>query len=208
MKKKLLACSLLVIGLSTAAYGTVAYFTHEDTATNVITAGDIQIALQEWTVPEEGGEPVPFEDVIDVLPGAEVSKIVEVKNIGGQTAYIRVAVDKEIRLAAGVEGTPDTGLIACDLNTEYWTEKDGWYYYNAPLNAGDTTEPLFTTVTFEKNMSNLYQNSSAVIRVTAQATQTAHNGDTAIEAAGWPDAASCSTICPSRSTELRMKATP
>ena len=45
MKKKLLACSLLVIGLSTAAYGTVAYFTHEDTATNVITAGDIQIAL-------------------------------------------------------------------------------------------------------------------------------------------------------------------
>lgn len=69
MKKKLLACSLLVIGLSTAAYGTVAYFTHEDTATNVITAGDIQIALQEWTVPEEGGEPVPFEDVIDVLPG-------------------------------------------------------------------------------------------------------------------------------------------
>ena len=188
MKKKLLACSLLVIGLSTAAYGTVAYFTHEDTATNVITAGDIQIALQEWTVPEEGGEPVPFEDVIDVLPGAEVSKIVEVKNIGGQTAYIRVAVDKEIRLAAGVEGTPDTGLIACDLNTEYWTEKDGWYYYNAPLNAGDTTEPLFTTVTFEKNMSNLYQNSSAVIRVTAQASQTAHNGDTAIEAAGWPDA--------------------
>ena len=177
MKKKLLACSLLVIGLSTAAYGTVAYFTHEDTATNVITAGDIQIALQEWTVPEEGGEPVPFEDVIDVLPGAEVSKIVEVKNIGGQTAYIRVAVDKEIRLAAGVEG-----------NTEYWTEKDGWYYYNAPLNAGDTTEPLFTTVTFEKSMSNLYQNSSAVIRVTAQATQTAHNGDAAIEAAGWPDA--------------------
>ena len=98
MKKKLLACSLLVIGLSTAAYGTVAYFTHEDTATNVITAGDIQIALQEWTVPEEGGEPVPFEDEIDVLPGAKVSKIVEVKNIGGQTAYIRVAVDKEIRL--------------------------------------------------------------------------------------------------------------
>ena len=117
-----------------------------------------------------------------------MSKIVEVKNIGGQTAYIRVAVDKEIRLAAGVEGTPDTGLIAYDLNTEYWTDKDGWYYYNAPLNAGDTTEPLFTTVTFEKSMSNLYQNSSAVIRVTAQATQTAHNGDTAMEAAGWPDA--------------------
>lgn len=106
MKKKLLACSLLVIGLSTAAYGTVAYFTHEDTATNVITAGDIQIALQEWTVPEEGGEPVPFEDEIDVLPGAEVSKIVEVKNIGGQTAYIRVAVDKEIRLAAASRVRP------------------------------------------------------------------------------------------------------
>ena len=179
MKKKLLACSLLVIGLSTAAYGTVAYFTHEDTATNVITAGDIQIALQEWTVPEEGGEPVPFEDVIDVLPGAEVSKIVEVKNIGGQTAYIRVAVDKEIRLAAGVEGTPDTGLIAYDLNTEYWTEKDGWYYYNAPLNAGDTTEPLFTTVTFEKSMSNLYQNSSAVILRVVCGTDGAGHADRA-----------------------------
>lgn len=98
MKKKLLAAALAAACLSLAAYGSIAYFTAEDTAANVITAGNVRIALRESAVPEGGGDPVPFADVIGVMPGAEVSKIVEVENTGDKDAYVRIRLDKELTL--------------------------------------------------------------------------------------------------------------
>lgn len=188
MKYKVLICTCIAICLSIAAYGTAAYFTHEDTVTNVIAAGNVKIRLQEWRIPEDGGEPVPFADAIDVMPGTEVSKIVSVRNVGRQEAWIRIFVDKSIVLAQGVDGDADTSLITVDLNRAYWTEKDGCYYYNQPLAPGETTEPLFTKVAFSGEMGNMYQHSKALITVKAQATQVIHNGTTVLEAAGWPDA--------------------
>lgn len=188
MKRKLLAAALAVSCLSLAAYRTVAYFTAEDTVTNVITAGNVRIELQETAIPEDGGAPVPFEDVIGVMPGAEVSKIVEVKNTGDKTAYIRIRLEKEVTLAEGAAGETDPGLIGLNIDTESWTEKDGYFYYNEPLAAGQTTKPLFTAVSFSKEMSDLYQNSKAMISVKASAVQTDNNGDSAREATGWPEA--------------------
>lgn len=186
MKKKVFVCAFIAVCLSIVAYGTTAYFSYEDTATNVITAGDVKIKLQEWAIPDTGGDPVPFEDVIDVQPGMAVSKIVEVKNTGHQPAWVRICVDKAISLANGVDGEIDLSLISYDLNTEYWTEQNGYYYYNTILKSGETTKPLFTKVVFSPDMSNLYQNSKAVINVKAQATQVIHNGATVFEATGWP----------------------
>lgn len=185
MKKKLCVIALLVICLATAAYGTSAYFTHEQTATNVITSGSIKVELQEWS--DTGNGLVPFENVEGVLPGTEVSKIVQVKNIGGQAAWIRVSADKAIHLAEGVNGDVDLSLISYDLNTDFWTEKDGFYYYNTILQPNEVTEPLFTKVIFSATMSNIYQNSKAVIEVDAQATQVANNGTSALDAVGWPE---------------------
>lgn len=188
MKKKILVCAVLVICLSVAAYGTTAYLTYVETATNVITAGNIRIALNEWSHPE-GGDRVPFEDVFDVMPGEAVSKIVEIENVGSSDAWIRIKLDKSLNLAEGVTGEVDLDLISYDIDTENWTEKDGYYYYNHILAPGETTAPLFTQVLFSKDMSNLYQNSQALIKVTAQATQVSHNGQTVLEAAGWPSEA-------------------
>ena len=186
MKRKLLAGALMAICLSVAAYGTVAYFTAEDTAQNVITAGNIQISLEETAIPSDGGDPVPFEDVTGVMPGAEVSKIVQVENTGDNTAFVRIRLEKEILLADGVEGEPDADLVTMDINTQHWTEQDGYYYYNEPLAAGETTEPLFTAVSFSKDMGDLYQNSQAAITAYAGATQADNNGESALQAAGWP----------------------
>ena len=185
MKKRIFAFAIVVICLTTVAYGTSAYFTHEQTATNVITSGSVQVELQEWS--DTGNGLVPFEDTDGVMPGMEVSKIVQVKNVGGQAAWIRVSADKTIQLADGVEGEVDLSLISYDLNTEFWTEKDGFYYYNTILHPSEVTEPLFTKVIFSETMSNMYQNSKAVIDVTAQATQVANNGTCASDAAGWPE---------------------
>lgn len=186
MKKRIFALSVVAMCLSILASITLAYFTDVGTARNVITSGSIKVELQEWS--DTGNGLVPFEDIDGVLPGMEISKIVQVKNNGGQSAWVRVSADKSIHLAEGVTGDVDLSLISYDLNTEFWSEKDGFYYYNTILQPNEVTEPLFTKVIFSATMSNMYQNSTAVIDVTAQATQVANNGTSALDAAGWPDA--------------------
>lgn len=186
MKKKLLIGAFLCICLSIVAGGTLAYFTTEDTAHNVITTGGIDIALQEWA-DEQKVTPFPEDGIDGVMPGTSVTKIVEVKNTGSNDAYIRVKVDKNITLAG--EGEPDSDLLELSLNTTDWTVgEDGYYYYNKALAPGEETEPLFTKVTFDGSMNDMYQNSSASVDVTAYAVQVANNGDTALQANGWPDA--------------------
>lgn len=185
MKRKILFLSILAICVATLAAGSLAYFTAEDTAHNVITSGGIDIELLEWA-DEERKEEFQSTGVTGVMPGAEITKIVEVKNIGGNEAWIRVKAVKDITLADGVEGDVELGLMLLDFDTEKWTEKDGYYYYNEPLDPGVTTAPLFASVTFDVKMDNRYQNSTATVDVLAQAVQTANNGKTVLEAQGWP----------------------
>ncbi len=188
MKKRVTIAALCVLCLVTAIGGTLAYFTAEDTATNVITSGNINIELQETAITEDGDK-ILFEDSQErfgVMPGEEVSKIVQVKNTGANDAYVRIKITKSIELAKGVEGTPDVSLIDMDFNKEFWTEKDGYYYYQLPLAPGATTEPLFNNVIFNTDMGNMYQNSTAIILVDVYATQVKNNGATVFDAAGWP----------------------
>ena len=186
MKKKITVCAVIAICLSMVAYGTLAYFVSDEVAHNVITSGHIDIDLQEYEDQDGDGILEPFEDLINVLPAMDVSKIVQVENIGMQSAWIRVSVEKSITLAEGREGEIDLSLVTYDLNTEYWTEQDGYYYYNKILKPGQTTEPLFTEVSFSPKMGNMYQESTATIEVKAYATQSANNGKTVLDAAGWP----------------------
>lgn len=183
MKKRLLILSLLAVCISLCIGGTMAYFTATGKATNVITSGNIKIELEETD-----GEGQPFRDVSNILPGMEVDKIVNVKNTGDNACWVRVKVNKDIRLAtAATPDTPDPSLVTIDFNTTEWTEKDGFYYYNEKLEPGAMTKaPLFKKVSFDKTMDNRYRNSKANIIVTAQAVQTDNNGSSVLEANGWP----------------------
>ena len=185
-KRKVLVISLIAALLAICALGTSAYFTDRGTAKNIITTGGVKIDLIETAAID--GENVPFEDVVGVMPGSEVSKIVEVKNIGESDAYIRVSVEKALALAEGREGGVDLSLVTLDFNTEAWTEADGYYYYKTALEPGAVTEPLFASVNFDTAMGNIYQNSTAKVDVTAYAVQVANNGDSVMDAKGWPEA--------------------
>lgn len=186
MKRKALVVALLAICLALVGYGTAAYFTADGTATNVITTGSVSITLDETAVDETGAVSA-FKDVAGVMPGAQISKIVTVTNTGTSPVWVRVGVEKRIELAPGVNGTPDTGLVTMDLNTADWTlGSDGYYYYHAALQPDAATTPLFTTVSFDTSMGNMYQGSAAYLDVYAAAVQTAHNGAAATEAVGWP----------------------
>ena len=184
MKRKLLILSALVICIAILAAGSLAYFTAEDKAHNVITTGGVKIAVHEWADKEKTE---PFENPTGVMPNTTVTKIAEIKNVGASDAWVRVKVDKNIVLK--VEGvTPDTSLVELTRNSADWTEKDGYFYYNAVLKPGDVTAPIFTAVTFKADMGNEYQNATATVDVFAQAVQTANNGATVMAAQGWPKA--------------------
>ena len=184
MKRKLLILSALVICIAILAAGTLAYFTAEDKAHNVITTGGVEIAVQEWADKEKTE---PFEDLTGVMPNTTVTKIAEIKNTGASDAWVRVKVDKNIVLK--IDGvTPDTSLVELTLNSTDWTEKDGYYYYTKALKPGEVTAPIFTAVTFKADMGNEYQNATATVDVFAQAVQTANNGATVMAAQGWPKA--------------------
>ena len=185
MKKwKIVALCTVLACLSIVASGTLAYFTAQETAHNVITSGGVDIQLHEFS--ERGNEElIPWEDVDGVMPGAEISKIAVVENTGASDAWVRIKVEKTVYLADGDKGNPE--VMELDIRDAFWTEQDGYYYYNDPLAPGETTPPLFTTVTFDAvKMDNEYQGSKAFIDVKADAVQVANNGDAVLEAAGWP----------------------
>ena len=184
-KRKLLSLCIILILVSVLGAGTLAYFTDEERADNVITSGNIDIQLNEWTGEVDGeGNKIRFEDLTGVMPGMTVPKIVEVENIGDNEAYVRISAEKVITLAQGGEANLD--LITMDFDLQNWTYKDGFYYYNKALQPGEVTKPLFTGVKFAEEMGNLYQGCEVKIEVKAGATQVANNGTSALDAKGWP----------------------
>ena len=90
MKKwKIVALCTVLACLSIVASGTLAYFTAQETAHNVITSGGVAIQLIELS--DNGGDGLTYwRDVEGVMPGAEISKIVIVRNTGASEAWVRV----------------------------------------------------------------------------------------------------------------------
>ncbi len=194
MKKKLLILAMLVICATSIASGTLAYFTAEETAHNVITSSGVNIKIEEWQETDEGLIPYPKEKPIQVMPNTKVSKIVTVKNEDADS-FIRVGY--EIILKDNEGNVMDISLetlasiVSVNLNEVEWLRKEGddnWWYYNKNVSGGEVTAPLFTEVVFDgPNMTNEYQNCIVEVIVNAQAVQTANNGDSVMEAEGWPE---------------------
>ena len=136
MKKKVFSLALVICCLAVfLTSSTLAYFTKEDTATNVITTGKIDIDLVEEMVDpqsengdrivierdnEDGGETreeIRF-NVSGVMPGQDVVKVVYVENKpNASDAWVRINITKSIVLADGTEGDPDLLEIKFDTET-------------------------------------------------------------------------------------------
>ena len=200
MKKKVLLLASLAICAAIVASGTLAYFTTEETAHNVITTGSVGIELVEKTKDDSGTEiDFPAEGISGVMPGTSVSKIVSVKNDGEAVAWIRIWVntaisdeEKQVCLPLEIEvGGETIPVITLDTDGEKWTYEEGYYYYNEPVAPGASTGTLFETVKFAPEMGNEYQNCKVLIDVAAEAVQTANNpipdGGDVTDVKGWPE---------------------
>ena len=179
-RRILLAAALALLVLGTA--GTAAYFSAEARARNFITSGKVAVALREWA---DEGETQPYENVSGVMPGTAVTKIAVVENTGSAPVWVRVRLEKSVTGANGAK--LDASAVGLALGQSGWTDGDDGYYYNdCPLAPGETTEPVLTGVQFSPEMGNAYQGARAQVDVRASAVQTANNGASAREAAGWP----------------------
>ena len=180
MKKKLSIIFGIIAILAVISVGTLAYFTSEQNAENVVSAGNIKLEIHEKTA---SGEDFPEEGII-VMPGDTVSKIVTVENTGDHPLYLRV------KLTEGVsdEALTDDDCLDININRSCWLEKDGYYYYYRALQSGETTEQLFSEVYFDLyNIDNKYLGKHFTLNVAASAVQSENNGSDVLNAMGWPE---------------------
>ena len=183
MKKKLFALSVMAMLIAICSFGTAAFYNAQDTAHNVITMGNVNIAISEWADEEKT---IEFSNVDGVLPNTSVTKVVEIRNTGKSDAWVRVRIEKNISLNSDSEG--DTGLISLNINEGAWIDgNDGYYYYSKKLSEDEVTEPVFTKVDFSKDMDNSYVGAVCSVEVFAEAVQSTNNGNDVLSADGWPE---------------------
>ena len=110
MKKKILSLAMIVCMLSIAIVGgTLAYFTDTDDKTNVFTVGNIEIDLEEQF---PSGE---------LMPDVVKEKVVTVKNIGDNDAYMWI----EVWAPAALDNGDDTSPVAPGLGNSLHFNYDG-----------------------------------------------------------------------------------
>ncbi len=136
-----LAAALLVTG---TVFGTMAYLTDQDTVTNTMTVGNIDITLDEART-ETDGTPVEVaarvqENTYKLVPGHEYAKDPTVHvEADSEDSYIFVKVTNEI---AGIEAAEADGYapILKQITGNGWTALTGYegvYYqeYTSPAAA-------------------------------------------------------------------------
>ena len=176
---KLLVVALAVALIAVLSYGTLAFYSTTGKATNVITAGQIELAIHEKTA---DGQNFPAEGV-SVIPGDVVDKIVTVENVSNHPFYLRV---KLVNNSTDISLSDDS--LQVNLNTKNWTEgNDGYIYYNSVLMPGQITAPVFTQVELVgENVTVSHIGATLSLTVDAEALQSENNPAVyPWDAAGW-----------------------
>ncbi len=192
MKSKMLLIAMVVACAAIATSGSYAYFVTQDRVHNVITTDSVKIEVEHWLETNEGLIPDPAEP-IQVMPGITVKKVVTVKNKEAES-YIRAKYELLMKDAEGriIELTSEElgEKVQFVMNQTDWvrkTDDSEWWYYKHGVATDASTNPMFTGISFDgANITNEYQNCTVEMKVKAQAVQIANNGNSAVEATGWP----------------------
>lgn len=189
MKKKILYIAAIVICLSIITGGTFAFYTTSDTARNVITTGGVEVTVVEQQMVNGALQDYPAAP-IPVMPATTVSKIVSVKS-SGESVWVRMNYSVTVYDAKGekldIPAEELARVIVIEPDGAGWSCSGGWWYYESAIKAGETTEALFDSIRFAgPEMDNKYQSCTVYVDVTAQAVQQKHNGESVMDALGWP----------------------
>lgn len=164
MKKKvaLTAAAVAMVG-TLAVGGTLAWFTDTETATNVVTTGNVDIAIYEtknedpeyeWQksdIQNDEGLVYSGEDNKGLTPGEELTKRVAVGNEGNNDALIKVEITfpNEVEYALNNDGT-------------WYNDGKGGFYYLGVVEPGNFTTDLLESLTIKPELGNNYTNLSEI----------------------------------------------
>lgn len=171
----------IIIG-SICIGGTLAYLTDYDVAANEFTVGKVDIELTEpnWKP----------EDYKNLVPTQEIKKDPCITNTGKNDAYVymEVAVPIQKLIVADPNGmrkdSAETKLFEYKPSEE-WKLMDNYtkdgkhiniYAYTKILKPGDTSTPLFNTMTFANVIEGQVDGKTFSVPVRAYAIQTGNTG--------------------------------
>ena len=182
LKARLAVITIIATVLTLWTQGSAAYFTTVDTATNVVTSGNIKLMIHEAT---DQGSPFPA-DGICVMPGDVISKVVTVENICDHPFYLRV----KLIYGSNTQELSSEECLSLNIDTNNWVYKDGWYYYTGIVAPGQTSPCVFSQVEIVgSKVDTSHIGKVLQLTILAQAVQSENNpienGDTTT-AAGWP----------------------
>ncbi|HHW74897.1 MAG TPA: hypothetical protein GX744_06535 [Firmicutes bacterium] len=166
--KRAVFIGLAVLAL-TALLGTGAWawFSAGAEATNTLTAGTVEIGINEEYTP-----------VTEWIPGQKSEKMLWVKSSGTKAAYVRVALIPVWGHLRGDEFIAEPALPVSNVELHWdeahWVYADGWYYYKAILAAEAETAPLLSSVTLSSDTGDEYRGKVLQIVAAAEAVQASH----------------------------------
>lgn len=136
MKKKIIIAALVCILVCASSFGvTYAYLIANDSAKNVFIVGETEIDIvEEYTPPEK------------LTPGITFTKKPFITNTGNLPCYVRMRADFS-------SSTAKEFCEPLDIDIQNWeyNPTDGYYYYKKLIKPGETTTPLFTSVTLKED---------------------------------------------------------
>ena len=186
MKKKvaLTAAAVALVG-TLAVGGTLAWFTDTETATNVVTMGEVDILLTEDGTKtgdlDEGVTKGTGLEYTDIVPGDTLAKKVTIKNLE-QPAYVRVKVKLNTNSSAIINTIDNTDLnddlIIMNDTNEYKFVKEGNDYVATIVCptalVKDEEWTAFTSVKVPTSWGNEFVRENFNLVVTAEAIQAEH----------------------------------
>ena len=149
MKNNKIKLVISILFLSTLLLGivgvTFSYFNHTSTLENEFNAGVFSTSATEV-----------FTSPTNWLPGDETPKTLSIKNEGNIPMAVRVSYTESWKdsnnqdLPLSVNNVP-AAIINFD-NTDKWSKRGDYYYYNGSLDANETAASPVKSVTFNKDI--------------------------------------------------------
>ena len=177
MKKKnilVLAGSLALVAVIGVG-STLAYFTDSDSATNVVTMGNVNIDLVETDGTDTSQTGLEYTGIV---PGDKLTKKATINvDKNSKDCYVRVKI--EVTAAEGANEDFEANVESADflkkqlnIDTDSWyhSSSNGYYYYQEVLKAGDSID-IFDTVTIPTSWGNEAADQSFDIAITVEAIQ-------------------------------------
>lgn len=145
----------------------------------VFADGPVNISIVE-TVDDGAGGYKNWEDITGAMPGMTYSAIPRVRNDGVMPVSVRMCLSESATDALGNSINLPANTFGIDIDSRWVLDSESskdpsdpavgnCYDYNAMLEPGAMTEPIFTEVRLSSELGNEYENSTFGLHLDAEA---------------------------------------